>query len=106
MKLLCIINCLAEKTSMKKSSLFIIAICFAVATQAQKLPCSNPVYRQFDFWIGEWEAFGPNGKKITNIPINESWTANLCFGGKDGKELFITASKGIYILQMLVSGMK
>ena len=50
--------------------------------------------------------FDLNGKKITNIPINEDWTANLCFGGKDGKELFITASKGIYIMQMLVSGMK
>ena len=50
--------------------------------------------------------FSPNGKKITNIPINEDWTANLCFGGKDGNELFITASKGIYIMPMLVSGMK
>lgn len=50
--------------------------------------------------------FAPNGKKITNIPINEGWTGNLCFAGKEGKELFITASKGIYIMQMLVSGMK
>ncbi|MEO6220625.1 MAG: SMP-30/gluconolactonase/LRE family protein [Ginsengibacter sp.] len=50
--------------------------------------------------------FDPNGKKITHIPINEDWTANLCFGGKDGKELFITASKGIYIMQMLVNGIK
>ena len=50
--------------------------------------------------------FDSSGKKITNIPINEDWTANLCFGGKDGKELFITASKGIYIMKMLVSGMK
>ncbi len=50
--------------------------------------------------------FDPNGKKITNIPINEDWTANLCFGGSDGKKLFITASKGFYIMQMLVSGMK
>lgn len=50
--------------------------------------------------------FDPTGKKITNIPINEDWTANVCFGGKDGKELFITASKGVYTMQMLVRRMK
>ncbi len=50
--------------------------------------------------------FDRNGKKITSISINEDWTANLCFGGKNGNELFITASKGIYIMQMLVTGMK
>ncbi len=50
--------------------------------------------------------YDADGNKITNIPINEGWTANVCFGGKDGKELFITASKGIYIMPMLVSGMK
>ncbi len=50
--------------------------------------------------------FDPAGKQITNIPIEENWTANVCFGGKDGKQLFITASKGIYIMPMLVSGAK
>lgn len=47
-------------------------------------PCgSNPVYRFFDFWIGEWEAFGPKGKggdsKISLIldscVILEEWTS-------------------------------
>lgn len=50
--------------------------------------------------------FDPHGKQITNIPIEEDWTANVCFGGKDGKELFITASKGLYRMQMLVGGAK
>ncbi|MDQ6843453.1 MAG: SMP-30/gluconolactonase/LRE family protein [Bacteroidota bacterium] len=48
--------------------------------------------------------FDPNGKMITNIPINEDWTGNVCFGGKDKNQLFITASKGIYIMPMLVKG--
>ncbi len=37
---------------------------------AQKLPCNNPVYRQFDFWIGEWEAFAPNGNKAGDSKIS------------------------------------
>jgi gluconolactonase len=46
------------------------------------------------------------GKKIAHIPVPEKWTANLCFGGKDKKELFITASEGIYILPMRVKGVE
>jgi hypothetical protein len=68
---------------MKKSFLFIVAICFFASSQAQKLPCRTPVYRQFDFWIGEWEAFGPDGKKagdskislmLDSCTILEEWT--------------------------------
>ena len=44
--------------------------------------------------------FDPAGKKITNIPVPESWTANVSFGGKDHKTLFITASTGLYSIQM------
>jgi len=29
---------------------------------AQK-PCSLPVFRQFDFWVGNWEAFEQMEKK-------------------------------------------
>ena len=46
------------------------------------------------------------GKKIAHIPVPESWTANLCFGGKDRKTLFITASQGIYLLRMRVRGVE
>jgi len=26
-------------------------------------PCAASEYRQFDFWIGRWEVFGPQGRK-------------------------------------------
>ena len=51
---------------------------------SQKLPCSHPVYRQFDFWIGEWEAFGVKGNKAGDSKISlimdscvvlEEWTS-------------------------------
>lgn len=47
------------------------ACCFLFQVgYAQQLPCSLPVYRQFDFWIGEWEAFGVKGKKAGDSKIS------------------------------------
>jgi gluconolactonase len=50
--------------------------------------------------------YDPGGRKIAHIPVPEKWTANLCFGGKDRKTLFITASEGIYVLRMRVKGVE
>jgi len=50
--------------------------------------------------------FNPEGKQIEHINIPENWTANLCFGGKNKNELFITASEGIYLLKMKVKGVE
>jgi gluconolactonase len=50
--------------------------------------------------------FNPEGKQIARIPINEPWTANLCFGGKNKDVLFITASTAIYTMQMKVKGVE
>ncbi|WP_462221929.1 hypothetical protein [Ferruginibacter sp.] len=69
---------------MKKFILLIAVACYSNILQAQKLPCSNPVYRQFDFWVGEWEAFDNNGKKVGDSKISvildsciilEEWTS-------------------------------
>lgn len=46
--------------------------------------------------------FDPNGKRIGNIPVPSGWVGNVCFGGRDGKTLFITASESVYTLQMKV----
>jgi gluconolactonase len=48
--------------------------------------------------------FDVTGKKIGNIPVPENWTANVCFGGKNGDELFITASKGLYMIKTQMKG--
>jgi gluconolactonase len=48
--------------------------------------------------------FDPQGKKIKAIPIDTGWTANVCFGGKDGHTLFITAQKQLFALRMRVQG--
>ncbi len=48
--------------------------------------------------------FDPAGKKMETIPIDEPWTANVSFGGKDRRTLFITASKSLYAIRMRVKG--
>ncbi len=50
--------------------------------------------------------FDKNGHKIAHFPIPEEWTANVCFGGKDRNILFITASKSVYTMKMLVHGVR
>jgi gluconolactonase len=48
--------------------------------------------------------FDRHGARIEQINIPEPWTANVCFGGKDNKTLFVTASKGLYGVRMRVRG--
>jgi gluconolactonase len=48
--------------------------------------------------------FDPTGRKIDQIEVPESWTANVCFGGADRNTLFITASKGLYSVRSRVKG--
>ena len=80
---------------MKQIILFTAFIILSWIVSAQR-PCTKPVYRQFDFWIGEWEAFGLNGAKagdskislmLDSCTILEEWTSaslqqGLLFTGK------------------------
>jgi len=46
------------------------AMPFFTNAQSQKTPCNtNPSYRQLDFWIGEWDVYGLNGKKAGDSKI-------------------------------------
>ena len=55
------------------------------------LPCTAEGYRQFDFWIGEWQVISPDGTEVgTNriesildgCVIQESWTGAQGSRGK------------------------
>jgi gluconolactonase len=48
--------------------------------------------------------FNPAGKLIEHIDVPEKWSANVCFGGKDRRMLFITASTSLYSIRMNVKG--
>ena len=68
---------------MRKLVLTVSLFFFGLSFFAQK-PCSKPEFRQFDFWIGEWEAFGLKGQKAGDSKISlildscvilEEWTS-------------------------------
>ena len=52
---------------------FLLLLMLSVSAACQQQPNSpcktNPIYRQFDFWIGEWDVYGPNGKKAGDSKI-------------------------------------
>ena len=69
---------------MKKIFFFFLIFISVQKIVAQKLPCSRPEFRQFDFWMGDWEAFSPDGKKggdskisiiLDSCVILEEWTS-------------------------------
>lgn len=47
----------------------------------------------------------PDGRLIGRIPVPER-PSNLCFGGADGKTLFITACTSLYAVRLRVGGMR
>ncbi len=48
--------------------------------------------------------FDKSGRQIGNIAVPENWTANVCFGGKNKKSLYITASKSLYRIRTRTKG--
>jgi hypothetical protein len=75
---------LSKAIVMKKKILFVLLVSSVQTIFSQRLPCSKPEYRQFDFWIGEWEAYGINGQKAGDSKISlvldsciilEEWTS-------------------------------
>jgi gluconolactonase len=50
--------------------------------------------------------FNSAGEKIEHIDIDAGWTANVCFGGKDMRTLFITAMDSLYAIKMRVKGVQ
>ena len=78
---------------MKQFFLVLLFIPFLLSAQSSQRPrCADqPVYRQFDFWVGEWNVFALNGQQagtskverlLDSCVLLENWyTAN----GSSGK---------------------
>jgi hypothetical protein len=55
----------------------------ATAQAPPPAPCSAPESRQFDFWVGDWDVFTPDGKlagtnrieAVYGCALHESWTS-------------------------------
>jgi len=42
------------------------------------------------------DIYDRKGNFLQHLDIPEDWTANICFGGENFDQLFITASKSLY----------
>ncbi|MES2457332.1 MAG: SMP-30/gluconolactonase/LRE family protein [Bacteroidota bacterium] len=49
--------------------------------------------------------YNPEGTEIAHIPL-KGWTGNVCFGGKNRSDLFITSSKSVYTIPTKVKGVE
>ncbi|HKG07789.1 MAG TPA: SMP-30/gluconolactonase/LRE family protein [Pedobacter sp.] len=49
--------------------------------------------------------YNPEGIQIAHIDI-KGWTGNVCFGGKNRSDLFITSSKSVYTIPTTVKGVE
>ena len=65
------------------------------AAAARPPPCAAPEHRQFDFWVGTWDVFGPAGRQVganrieriaDGCALLEQWTGS---GNVTGKSLNI-----------------
>jgi gluconolactonase len=48
---------------------------------------------------GVW-VFDKHGKHVETIEVPERWVGNVCFGGQERRTLFITASTGLYSIEL------
>jgi gluconolactonase len=48
--------------------------------------------------------FDRAGKQIATIDVPARWSANVCFGGREMRTLFVTAGDGLYSVPMRVKG--
>lgn len=63
----------------------------AQAAQPATPPCENAAYRQFDFWVGEWDVFVAGGRQagtssiqliLNKCVVFENWTGARGYIGK------------------------
>ena len=81
-----------------RAAALLVLLCVAVPVASQtptgqQKPCSTAEYRQFDFWLGEWEVRGPKGpivgtnriERIENgCGLQENWVGA---GGVTGRSI-------------------
>jgi gluconolactonase len=61
--------------------------------------------KAYDTGVNPVAVYSAGGERIEVLDVPER-PANLCFGGKDGKTLFVTAQKSLYSVRMRVSGVR
>ena len=53
--------------------------------QAPKSPCDAPEAAQFDFWIGDWDVFDPDGKQVGTNRVERLYACGVQENWDGGK---------------------
>jgi gluconolactonase len=72
---------------------------------AKRLSDGMTLDERGNLYLTDWEGiavYNPEGKEIEFIPVPEQ-PANVAFGGKDGKTLYVAARTGLYSIRMTVT---
>jgi len=91
--LICWLLSLAKPPAMKPLLLALVLFpLFSLSQNSQRPRCADqPVYQQFDFWVGEWNVFAVNGQQagtskverlLDSCVLLENWYSA---GGSSGK---------------------
>ena len=68
----------------------------SAATAYSAPPCDAPEYGQFDFWIGDWQVFKPDGTLLL-LDGSLQGSAMVMEGStKDAAGAWVTAFDGLY----------
>lgn len=59
-------------------------------------PCQAPEYRQFDFWIGEWEVYNPSGVKVGDSRIERIIGSCVLLENYSGRKGYEGKSFNVY----------
>ena len=84
---------MTHRKTAKTGGAYIVDAAQLPASQRMLIACADRKVKVYD----------PKGKHLGDIPFPER-PSNLCFGGEDGKTLFVTARKSLYSLAMKVGG--
>lgn len=58
---------------MRIMSIALLSLAAPLAAQQQgPPPCTTPEYRQFDFWVGSWTVFNPQGRQVGTNTIEKT----------------------------------
>jgi hypothetical protein len=61
------------EVNMKKVLLLTLLFVATPTTTAQQNACGSPEYRQFDFWLGNWEVRSPTGEALGSNRITQEF---------------------------------
>jgi hypothetical protein len=56
-----------------RTTALLVGLCLAPAVASAAAPCDSAEHKAFDFWLGEWSVYGPQGKLAGKNSIRKEY---------------------------------